>query len=69
MDKLDTCMICNKTFKEGDNTVTVRDAKYLGFYHDPDIATHEPLEEPERAVYCLSCYRKEEESWDILKSF
>ena len=61
--------ICNKTFKEGDNTVTVRDAKYLGFYHDPDIATHEPLEEPERAVYCLSCYRKEEESWDILKSF
>ena len=58
MDKLDTCMICEEPFKEGDSTISVKDAIYRGFYHDDNLAYHEHLEEPDRGVYCSSCYDK-----------
>ena len=68
MDKLDTCMVCAETFQKGDDTVVVKDAKYLGFYHDDEIATHEPLEILERGIYCQECYGSlVVYAWDLYK--
>ena len=79
MDKLDTCMICDWIFQKGETTVAVRDAEYIGFYHDNELATHEPYEEPERGVYCQDCYsywvlysrdlREDMKTWKIAKGW